>query len=164
MYKDSLRDAPGVLGIKDVSALKKYTEVLLKSTCWRNIMYSNTPRLYSQWLNSVIYSATNHWVKARDAIWHRSDAILTLLTSVFVSTTLDVVTSLFRVNNVRNACKQQRYSQNYWRGFLIRWRTVGRIWRVQLRFRRFLCVRIEIDQLLCVICWVINHSLSVSCK
>ena len=26
------------------------------------------------------------------------------------------------------------------------------------------CARIEIDRLLCVICWVINHSLSVSCK
>ena len=47
---------------------------------------------------------------------------------------------------------------------LIRWRKGGRIWRVQLLFHCFLCVRIETDQLLCVICWVINHSLSVSCK
>ena len=42
------------------------------------IVYSNTPRLYSQWLNSVIYSATNLWAEARDAIWRRSDVILTL--------------------------------------------------------------------------------------
>ena len=39
---------------------------------------SNTPRLYSQSLNSVIYSATNHWAEARDAIWHHSDIIVTL--------------------------------------------------------------------------------------
>ena len=57
---------------------------------------SNTPRLYSQWLNSVIYSATNHWAEVRDAIWRRSDVIFyTFLTSVFVSTTLDGVTSFF---------------------------------------------------------------------
>ena len=31
-------------------------------------------------------------------------------------------------------------------------------------FRRLLCVRIEIDQLQCVNCWVIIHCLSVSCK
>ena len=49
-------------------------------------------------------------------------------------------------------------------GFFIWWRKVGRIWRIQLLFCRCVCVRIEIDQLLCVICWVINHSLSVSCK
>ena len=30
-------------------------------------------------------------------------------------------------------------------------------------FRRLLCVRIEIDQLQCVNCWVIIHCLSVSC-
>ena len=32
------------------------------------ISYSNTPRLYSQWLNSVIYYAINHWAETRDAI------------------------------------------------------------------------------------------------
>ena len=36
--------------------------------------------LNSQWLNSVIYSATNHWAEALDAIWRRSDD--TLLMSV----------------------------------------------------------------------------------
>ena len=35
---------------------------------------SNTLRLYSIWLNSVIYSATHHWAEVRDAIWHPSDA------------------------------------------------------------------------------------------
>ena len=38
--------------------------------------YSNTPRLYSQWLNPVIYSATNQWPEAYDAIRRRSDVIL----------------------------------------------------------------------------------------
>ena len=38
--------------------------------------YSNTPRLYSQWLNPVISSATNQRAEACDSIWHRSDVIL----------------------------------------------------------------------------------------
>ena len=71
---------------------------------------------------------------------------------------------LSRVNNVRNICKRQRYSQNCWRDFFILWRKVGRIWRIQLLLRRFLCVRTEADQHLCVICWVINHSFLVSFK
>ena len=41
------------------------------------------------------------------------------LTSVIFSTALDGVTSFFRVNNVRNVCKQQRYSQNCWRDFFM---------------------------------------------
>ena len=53
--------------------------------------------LYSRWLNSVIYSATNYWAEVQDAIWRRSDVILTFLTSVFVSTTLDGLKCFFRV-------------------------------------------------------------------
>ena len=69
------------------------------------------------------------------------------------------------INNLRNACKCQCYSQNCWQDFFILWQKVGRIfWSIQLLFYCFLCVRIEIDQLLCKICKVINHSLSVSCK
>ena len=45
---------------------------------------------------------------------------------------------------------------------LVQWRKVGRSWRLQMCFRRLLCVRIEIDQLQCVNCWVIIHCLSVS--
>ena len=52
---------------------------------------SNTPRLYRQWLNSVIYSLTNHWAEACVAIWRCSE----------VSTTLDGVTSFF-------SCQQRR--------------------------------------------------------
>ena len=36
-------------------------------------------------------------------------------------------------------------------------------WRPQMRFRSLLSVRIEIDQLLYVNCWVIIHCLSASC-
>ena len=43
-----------------------------------NIINSNTARLYRQWRKPVIYSATNHWAEARDAIWCHSNAILTL--------------------------------------------------------------------------------------
>ena len=45
----------------------------------------------------------------------------------------------------------------------VQWRKVGRSWRLRMYFRRLLCVRIEIDQLQCVNCWVIIHCLSVSC-
>ena len=45
----------------------------------------------------------------------------------------------------------------------VQWRKVGRSWRLRMCFRRLLCVRIEIDQLQCVNCWVIIHCLSVSC-
>ena len=85
--------------------------------------------------------------------------------SVCVSTTLDRVMLFFsHINNIRNACEQQHYSQNCWLDFFMRWWTVGRIWQIQLLFLCFLCVRIKIDQFLCVFCWVINHTLSVSCK
>ena len=46
---------------------------------------------------------------------------------------------------------------------IVQWRKVGIRWRLRMCFRRLLCVRIEIDQLQCVNCWVIIHSLSVSC-
>ena len=45
----------------------------------------------------------------------------------------------------------------------VQWRKVRRSWRLQMCFRYLLCVRIEIDQLHCVNCWVIIHCLSVSC-
>ena len=45
----------------------------------------------------------------------------------------------------------------------VQWRKVGRSWRLRMCFRRLLCVRIKIDQLQCVNCWVIIHCLSVSC-
>ena len=41
------------------------------------------------------------------------------------------------------------------------WRKVGRNLRLQLLFFVTFHVSIQLDQLLCVICWEINHSLSV---
>ena len=48
--------------------------------------------------------------------------------------------------------------------FSVQWRKVGRSWRLRICVRRLLCVRIEIDQLQCVNCWVIIHCLSVIWK
>ena len=45
----------------------------------------------------------------------------------------------------------------------LQWRKVGRSWRLRMCFRLLLSVRIEIDQLQCVNCWVIIHCLLVSC-
>ena len=81
-----------------------------------------------------------------------------------VSLTLDGVASFLCIINVRNICKCLRYSQTFGAVSSVRWRNVGRIWRIRLLFHHLLCVRIEIDQLKCVNCWVIIHCLSVICK
>ena len=80
-----------------------------------------------------------------------------------VSLTLDRVTSFLHVINIRNKCKRLRYSQTLGTISSVQWRKVGRIWRIRLLFHRLLCVRIKIDQPLCVNCWAIIHCLSVSC-
>ena len=51
------------------------------------------------------------------------------------------------VLNVRSTCKCLRYSETFGRISSVQWRKVGKNWMLQLFFRRFLCVRIEIDQL-----------------
>ena len=84
------------------------------------------------------------------SFWHFADVSLRHFTDVRLC---NVVFN--RANNVRNACKHLSYSQNCWRDFFKQWRTVGRLWRIQLLFRRFLYVQIKIDQLLCVVFWVI---------
>ena len=63
----------------------------------------------------------------------------TLLTSVFVFMTLDGIASVFflHVNNVRNACKRQRYSQNFWRDFFIRWRESWKNLKATITFSSF---------------------------
>ena len=38
-----------------------------------------------------------------------------LVTSIFISTTLDGVKSFSRIKNIRNTCKRLYYSQNCWR-------------------------------------------------
>ena len=73
---------------------------------------------------------------------------------------LDSVTSFSGLKDVTNTCK--RMCPTIGRISSVQWQKVGRSWRFQMCFRRLLCVRIEIDQLYCVIYWVIIHCLSVS--
>ena len=77
--------------------------------------------------------------------------------------TLDGVTSFLRLKDVTITCKGMRRSLRIGGSSSVQWRKVGRSWRLRMCFRRLLCVRIEIDQLQCVNCWVIIHCLSVSC-
>ena len=76
---------------------------------------------------------------------------------------LDGVTSFLRLKDVTITCKRMRRSLSIGGSSSVQWRKVGRSWRLQMCFRRLLYVRIEIDQLQCVNCWVIIHCLSVSC-
>ena len=76
---------------------------------------------------------------------------------------LDGVTLCLRLKDVTITCKRMRRSLSIGGSPSVQWRKVGRRWRFRLCFRRLLCVRIEIDQLQCVNCWVIIHCLSVSC-
>ena len=76
---------------------------------------------------------------------------------------LDGVTSFLRLKDVTIICKRMRRSLSIGGSSSVQWRKVGRRWRLRMCFRRLLCVRIEIDQLKCVNCWVIIHCLSVSC-
>ena len=76
---------------------------------------------------------------------------------------LDGVTSFLCLKDVTITCKCMRHSLRIGGSSSVQWWKVGRIWRLRMCFRRLLCVRIEIDQLQCVNCWVIMHCLSVSC-
>ena len=73
---------------------------------------------------------------------------------------LDGVTSFSRLKDVTITCKRMRRSLSIGGSSSVQWRKVGRL---KMCVRRLLCVRIEIDQLPCVNCWVIIHCLSVSC-
>ena len=102
------------------------------------------PGLYSQWINSVIYSATNHGRKRATlsgaipmSFWHFADV------SLRFHDIRRCNVAFSRVSNVRNVCKQQRHNQNCLRDIFMRWRKVGRIWRIQLLFCHFVCVRIR---------------------
>ena len=77
---------------------------------------------------------------------------------------LEGVTSFLRLKDVTITCKHMRRSLNIGGSSSVQWQKVGRTWRLRMCFRRLLCVRIEIDQLQCVNCWVIIHCLLVSCR
>ena len=76
---------------------------------------------------------------------------------------LDSVTSFLRLKDVTITCKRMRRSLSIGGSSSLQWRKVGRSWRLWMCFRLLLSVRIKIDQLQCVHCWVIIHCLSVSC-
>ena len=76
---------------------------------------------------------------------------------------LDGVTSFLRLKDVTITCKRMRRSLSFGGSSSVQWRKVGRSWRLRMCFCRLLCVRIEIDQLQCMNCWVIIHCLLVSC-
>ena len=76
---------------------------------------------------------------------------------------LDGVTSFLRLKDVTFTCKRMRRSLSIGGSSSLQWRKVWISWRLQMCFRYLLRVRIEIDQLRCVNCWVIIHCLSVSC-
>ena len=68
-----------------------------------------------------------------------------------------------RLKDVTNTCKRMRRSLSIGGSSSVQWQKVGKSWRFQMCFHRLYCVRIEIDQPQCVICWVIILCLSVSC-
>ena len=76
---------------------------------------------------------------------------------------LDGVTSFLRLKDVTYTCKYMRHNPTIGGTSSVQWRKVGRSWRLQMYFRRLLCVKIEIDQLYCINCWVKYYCLSVSC-
>ena len=69
----------------------------------------------------------------------------------------------WRLIDITITCKRMQRSLSIGGSSSVQWRKAGRSWRLPLCFCSLLCVRIEIDQLQCVNCWVIIHFLSVSC-
>ena len=67
---------------------------------------------------------------------------------------LDGVTSFLRLKGVTCTRKRMRRGLSIGGSSSVQRSKVGRIWRLQICFRRLLCNKIEIDQLQCVICCV----------
>ena len=74
---------------------------------------------------------------------------------------LDGVMSFLRLKDVTYTCKYMRHNPTIDGTSSVQWPKVGRSWRLQMYFRRLLCVKIEIDQLYCINCWVKIHCRSV---
>ena len=69
---------------------------------------------------------------------------------------LDGVSSFLRLKDVTNTCKRMRRGLSIGGSSSVQRRKVGRSWRLQICFRRLLCIKIEIYQLQCVICCVLR--------
>ena len=63
---------------------------------------------------------------------------------------------VLRLKDVTNTCKRMRRGLSIGGSSSVQRREVGRSWRLQICFRRLLCIKIEIDQLQCVICCVLS--------
>ena len=70
---------------------------------------------------------------------------------------LDGVTSFLRLKDVTNTCKRMRRSLSIGGSSSVQKRKVGRTLRLQICFRRLLCIKIEIDQRQCMICCVLSN-------
>ena len=70
---------------------------------------------------------------------------------------LDGVTSFLRLKDVTNTCKRMRRGLNIGGSSSVQRQKVGRSGRLQICFRRLLRIKIEIDQLQCVICCVFSN-------
>ena len=87
----------------------------------------------------MIYSATNHCIYYYDVIFRW------LMTSNFISMTLDGVTSFPRIKDLRNACKRICNSQSFGKNAFIVMAENWQHLKGTLAFSSFLCVRIEIE-------------------
>ena len=114
-----------IVGISVGCIHVQHTDTVESWLIWLTILHSNTPRLYSQWLKIMFYSATIHWAELRDSNCHRFMTII--LPIVLVSLTLDGVTSFLRIKNVRNICSHLRFSQLFGEIYSVQWRKAGRI-------------------------------------
>ena len=66
------------------------------------------------------------------------------------------VTWFLRLKDVTNTCKRMRRGLSIGGSSSVQRRKVARSWRLQICFRRLLCIKIKIDQLQCVICCVLS--------
>ena len=76
---------------------------------------------------------------------------------------LDGVTSFLRWKDVTYTCKYMRHNPTFGGISAVQWGKVGRSWRLQMYFLRSLCVKIKIDKLYCVNCWIIIYCSLVNC-
>ena len=110
-------------------------------------------------LKNMIYQTIIHSFESTRKTYP-TDVIYCKMTSVMV---LDSVMSFLRWKDITNTRKCMLHSPTICGISSVEWWKVGSSWRLQMYFCRLLYVRIEIDQLYCVNCWVIIHCLSVSC-
>ena len=81
------------------------------------MLYSNTDRLYSQWINSVIYWIINHctdWAQPDMMSFRCQFDIHEVTYHIYsrVMFTIDSITSFLQINDVQNVRKNTDFSPN----------------------------------------------------